>query len=263
MTLPVMANVLHVPAFQDNYIWLIRGDAGNSVAIVDPGDADPVIHTLEAQGLRPVAILCTHHHRDHVGGVPALVQRYRVPVYGPRREVIAGVTVALDEGGRIDIPTLGVSLEVMEIPGHTLGHIAYYGSGMLFCGDTLFSAGCGKLFEGTPEQMHASLTRLAALAPDTRVYCGHEYTAANLRFAQTVEPDNRDAREHMQRVLEWRADHRPSLPSTIAMERRINPFLRITEPTVHAAVQSHTKRSLGSTVEIFAALRRWKDSFQG
>src|ERR1043165_9749310 len=149
-----MTNVLHVPAFQDNYIWLIGGDAGNDVAIVDPGDADPVIEVLEERGLRPAAILCTHHHRDHVGGVPALVQRFRVPVYGPRREDIVGVTVALDEGDRVDIPTLGISFEVMEIPGHTLGHIAYYGSGMLFCGDTLFSAGCGRLFEGTPEQMH-------------------------------------------------------------------------------------------------------------
>jgi hydroxyacylglutathione hydrolase len=260
-----MSDVLHVPAFQDNYIWLLRAGPGNGVAVVDPGDAEPVVAALERSGLRAQAILCTHHHHDHIGGVAALVRRYGVPVYGPRAEEIPGVTHPLDGGEHVVIAPLGVSFDVIAIPGHTRGHIAYHSSDLrvLFCGDTMFSAGCGRLFEGTPAQMHDSLARLAALADDARVYCGHEYTMANLRFALTVEPDNREAQEHLRLVQTWRARNRPSLPSTLGLEKRINPFLRTTEPQVRLAAQAFAGQPLGSTVEIFTALRRWKDGFRG
>ncbi len=256
-----MVNVLHVPALQDNYIWLIRG--ADHVAIVDPGDAEPVIQALERERLRPVAILCTHHHYDHVDGIEALTERYRVPVYGPATESIPGMTHACNDGEKLELPELGLSFDVIATPGHTLGQINYYGAGMLFCGDTLFSAGCGRLREGTAEQMHASLTRLAALPDQTQVYCGHEYTAANLRFALTVEPDNRDMRAHLEYVHAARAQGRPSLPSTIGLERSINPFLRSGVPAVRNAAQLYAKQALASETEVFATIRRWKDAFRG
>jgi hydroxyacylglutathione hydrolase len=258
-----MRNVLHVPAFKDNYVWLIHANVGNAVAIVDPGDAEPVMEALQRLTLRPVAILCTHHHRDHVGGVETLARRYGTPVYGPRREIIPGITHPLNDGDRVDLPDLGLSLNVIDTPGHTLGQINYYGDGMLYCGDTLFSAGCGRLFEGTAEQLHASLSRLAALPEETRVYAGHEYTEANLKFALSVEPHNADCATHLTRVRSLRQQGLPTLPSTIGLEQRINPFLRAHEPSVRAAAEAQTKQTLRSTVEVFAALRRWKDGFAG
>jgi hydroxyacylglutathione hydrolase len=256
-----MVTVLHVPAFEDNYIWLLR--SSEHVAVVDPGDAQPVIQALERERLRPAAVLCTHHHRDHVGGVGELAARYGMPVFGPAREQIPFVTRPLDDGDRVDLPELGLRLEALATPGHTLGQINYFGHGMLFCGDTLFSAGCGRLFEGTPAQMHASLSRLAALPPETQVYCGHEYTAANLRFAQAVEPDNADVREHTERVRQWRSSGLPSLPSTIGLERRINPFLRCAETSVRQAAQARAGATFSSALEVFATVRRWKDEFRG
>ena len=259
-----MEPVLHVPAFQDNYIWLIRGrNAPHKVAIVDPGDAAPVLAALRAQKLTPVTILCTHHHRDHVGGVAELLAEYKVPVYGPARERIAGVTHPLREGEHAVLPELDLEFRVLDIPAHTAGHIAYYGNGLLFCGDTLFSAGCGRLFEGSAAQMAQSLETLAALPDDTAVYCGHEYTAANLRFALTVEPDNAAAQAHLAQVQTWRAGGRPSLPSTIGLERRINQFLRTREAGVRASAERHAGRTLVTPTEVFAALRAWKDGFSG
>jgi hydroxyacylglutathione hydrolase len=258
-----MEPVLHVPAFQDNYIWLIRGRAPDRVAIVDPGDAAPVVAALRTQKLTPVAILCTHHHGDHVGGVAELLAERKVPVYGPARERIAGVTHPLREGERVALVELGLEFSVLDIPAHTAGHIAYYGNGLLFCGDTLFSAGCGRLFEGSAAQMAQSLATLAALPADTAVYCGHEYTAANLRFALAVEPDNRAAQAHLAQVQTWRAAGRPSLPSTIGLERRINPFLRTQESGVRAAAERHAGRALATPTEVFAVLRTWKDGFSG
>jgi hydroxyacylglutathione hydrolase len=255
-----MQAVLHVPAFEDNYIWLIRG-AGERVAVVDPGDAVPVLEALARLRLTPIAILCTHHHGDHVGGVEELLTQYDVPVYGPARERIPAVTHRLQDGDRIPLGALGIEFEVLDVPGHTAGHIAYYGHGLLFCGDTLFSAGCGRLFEGSAEQLHGSLSRLAALPPETKVYCAHEYTAANLRFALTVEPDNSHAREYQRQVGERRGRHEPTLPTTIALERRINPFLRVREPGVRHAVAAWAGREPGSDIETFALLRRWKDGF--
>lgn len=258
-----MVNVLHVPALKDNYIWLIRGETGDGAAIVDPGEAEPVVRALERGQLRPSAILCTHHHNDHVGGATELARRYAIPVYGPAHEPIPAVTHRLEDGSPVDLTELGLRFKAIATPGHTRGQINYYGHDMLFCGDTLFSAGCGRLFEGTAEQMHASLGRLAALPEHTKVYCGHEYTEANLRFALTVEPDNREAREHLDRVRELRAQGLPSLPSTIGLERRINPFLRSAASSVRKAAQNHASQALASEVEVFAAVRRWKDDFRG
>lgn len=256
-----MAPVLHVPAFEDNYIWLIRGEA-DRVAVVDPGDAVPVLEALARLKLEPAAILCTHHHGDHVGGVEELLTQYDMPVCGPARERIPAITQRLRDGERVSLAALGLEFEVLDVPGHTAGHIAYYGHGLLFCGDTLFSAGCGRLFEGTAEQMHRSLARLAALSPDTAVYCAHEYTAANLRFALAVEPDNSHAWEYQRQVGARRARGEPTLPSTIALERRVNPFLRVHEPAVRHAVAAWAGREPASDVETFALLRRWKDDYR-
>ncbi|OGI40506.1 MAG: hydroxyacylglutathione hydrolase [Candidatus Muproteobacteria bacterium RBG_16_64_10] len=256
-----MSPVLHVRAFEDNYIWLVRGQSADRVAIVDPGDAAPVLDALATQHLTPVAILCTHHHGDHVGGVEELRACYDVPVYGPAQERIPALTHRVQGGERVRLDALGLEFDVLDVPGHTAGHIAYYGASLLFCGDTLFSAGCGRLFEGTAEQLHDSLSRLAALPPDTAVYCGHEYTAANLRFALTVEPDNPDTRRHQERVRELRAHNELTLPSTIGRERRINPFLRSAEPRVRRAVAAWAGREPASDTETFALLRRWKDGF--
>lgn len=256
-----MSVVLHVPAFNDNYIWLVRGRT-NRVAIVDPGDADPVLEFLARERLTPAAILCTHHHGDHVGGVADLRARYDVPAYGPRHERIAALTHPLGDGDRVALPSLGLTFTVVDIPGHTTGHIAYVGDGLLFCGDTLFSAGCGRLFEGTAEQMYASLAKLAALPHDTAVYCGHEYTQANLAFALAVEPQNGAARAYQRDVAARRARDEITLPSTIGQERQINPFLRCHVPSVRAATEAHAGRTLTTDTEVFAALRRWKDTFK-
>ncbi len=258
-----MTDVLHVRAFEDNYIWLIRGKSPGHVAIVDPGDADPVLAALEKQRLTPVAILCTHHHGDHVGGVEDILKHYSVPVYGPARERIPTLTHRLKDGDRVRLPELDLEFEILDVPGHTAGHIAYYGAGMLFCGDTMFSAGCGRLFEGTAEQMYTSLSRFAALPEDTRMYCGHEYTEANLRFALAVEPDNADTLAYRERAHALRKQNLPTLPSTIGLERRVNPFLRSGQAGVRRAAEKQAGHALDSEIEVFAALRRWKDGFRG
>jgi len=255
--------VVHVPAFEDNYIWMLRGAAPRHVAAVDPGDAQPVLDYLAREGLELTAILCTHHHGDHVGGVADLTARFPVPVYGPASERIPQRTHGLADGDRITVPGLDLHFEVLGVPGHTLGHIAYYGHGLLFCGDTLFSAGCGRLFEGTAAQMHASLSRLRSLPGDTRVFCAHEYTASNLRFAAKVEPGNAEVERYAREVSAQRARGLPTLPSTLDRELRINPFLRGGERTVRDAASAHAARPLVGELETFAELRRWKDGFRG
>ena len=257
-----MLDVSPVRAFQDNYIWLIHGRNDPArVAVVDPGDAGPVIETLDREGLDLSALVITHHHGDHTGGIRRLLERARVPVYGPVGENIPGRTVALRDGDTIDIETLDLQFEVIDVPGHTAGHIAYFGHGALFCGDTLFSGGCGRLFEGTPAQMTASLDRLAALPADTRVYCAHEYTLSNLRFAAAVEPDNAALADYTARAGALRAEDRPTLPSTLGLEREINPFLRCDQPDVVRAAEAHSGQSLNDRVEVFATVRAWKDGF--
>lgn len=248
-----------VPAFSDNYLWLLHND--RHAAVVDPGDARPVEAAVERLGLTLVAILVTHHHGDHIGGLSALLSRHAVPAYGPAGEDITGVTHRLHEDDVVTIPELGASLRVLDVPGHTSGHIAYVGHGLLFCGDTLFACGCGRLFEGTPQQMTASLAKLAALPGDTRVYCAHEYTLANIRFAEAVEPDNAAliARKAIEQARRDRDE--PTVPTTIADELATNPFLRWSTATVKASAERHAGRELKEPAAIFASLREWKNSF--
>ncbi len=256
-------NVRPVGAFSDNYIWLIDSpNAHGRVLAVDPGDAAPVIAELERSGATLAAILLTHHHLDHIGGVPELLRHGAVPVIGPDDTRIAQRTRTVRDGERCDLPDLGLSFEILQIPGHTVSHIAFWGHGALFCGDTLFSAGCGRLFEGTPEQMNASLTKLRHLPPETRVFCGHEYTAANLRFALNVEPTNRAALEYQARVDRVRAQGNPTLPSTLGLELQVNPFLRCDIPAVVRAAEVHAGRSLEEPAAVFGVLRAWKDQFR-
>lgn len=250
-----------LPAFSDNYIWLLHD--GSDAVVVDPGDAAPVLAALDAQQLRLAGILVTHHHADHTGGVAALMPRLQGPVWGPAAEAMPVSVTPMREGDEAQV--LGRCFRVIEVPGHTAGHIAYVEQGsdepVLFCGDTLFSAGCGRLFEGTPQQMHASLTRLASLPDETRVCCAHEYTLSNLRFAHAVEPANDDVVRYQEWCVGERAAGRPTLPSRMARERRINPFLRCHVPGVMAAAHAHGARD-NSGPAVFAALRRWKDQFR-
>ena len=257
--------ILALPAFQDNYLWLIHD--GVHAAVVDPGDATPVLAALAEHGLQLTAILLTHHHADHIGGVPRLLEHAQVPVFGPEKENIAVVTVPLAEGARVDVPGLLLAFDVLDVPGHTRGHIAYVSQGQpkkwLFCGDTLFAGGCGRLFEGTPAQMAASLTKLSALPGDTLVYCAHEYTLANLKFATAVEPDNRALQLRLVSEAGKRGDNVPTVPSTIELEQATNPFLRVDAPGIIASLEAAGRIQPGATpVERFAALREWKNVFK-
>ncbi|MEP6996776.1 MAG: hydroxyacylglutathione hydrolase [Betaproteobacteria bacterium] len=259
-----MPTIIPIPAFADNYIWLLR--EGTAAAVVDAGDAAPVIDYLEREQLKLTAIICTHHHGDHVGGNRDLLLRWQVPVYGPARETIPGRTQAMREGDEVVVPGIGLALSVLDIPGHTAGHIAFVGRSaaapLVFCGDTLFAVGCGRLFEGTPTDMVASLDKLAALPADTRVYCGHEYTLANLRFALAVEPGNAALREREITARAQRARGEPTLPTTIGDERATNPFLRIAETTIRAAASAHADRELADRIGVFAEIRAWKNAFR-
>jgi len=248
-----------IRAFNDNYIWALRD--GRNAAVVDPGDAQPVLDYLGRERLELVAILATHHHADHVGGVAELRRGRDIPVYGPKNEPISTLTRPVGGGDAVAIPELALRFEVLDIPGHTRAHIAYYGSKLLFCGDTLFACGCGRVFEGTPPQLQASLQRLAALPDDTRAYCGHEYTLANIRFARAVEPGNAALAERERSETRTRAENRPTLPTTIAQEKATNPFLRCAEPEVAAAAGRYRGKAAADPVEVFTALREWKNRF--
>lgn len=252
--------IVPISAFTDNYIWTLR-DATHAV-VVDPGEATPVIDYLSRSGLELAAILNTHHHADHVGGNAALLQRWRVPVFGPHDDRIPDVTRRLRDGDRLILPHFGTELEVMEIPGHTRSHIAFFSQDVVFCGDTLFAAGCGRLFEGTPEQMHRSLCRLATLPPQTQVYCGHEYTLSNIRFARAVEPQNKALEDFEQRATGQRDQGFPTLPTDIAQEQATNPFVRVAVPAVIASASRHAGRALSTPVEVLAALREWKNNYR-
>ncbi len=260
-------SVLAVPAFNDNYLWLIHD--GKQAAVVDPGDAKPILEALTANNLNLCAILLTHHHADHTGGVPELLQHFAVPVFGPRNEAITTITEPLADNEVAVVAELGLRLTVVDVPGHTRGHIAYVrqrgdanGAPWLFCGDTLFAGGCGRLFEGTPGQMADSLAKLAALPDDTLIYCAHEYTLSNLRFASAVEPGNLALRERVAVDTEKRRQGLPTVPSMIRLEKATNPFLRYREPAILSSLKVAGK--LGhdaSPVEAFAALRMWKNHF--
>jgi hydroxyacylglutathione hydrolase len=257
--MPVGASpeIVPVGAFKDNYVWTLR--RAKHAAVVDPGEAQPVLAYLEREKLGLCAILATHHHADHVGGIAELRRKYDVPVYGPRGEPIATLTHPVAEGDEVSIPELGVSFSVLDIPGHTRAHIAYYGAGALFCGDTLFACGCGRLFEGTAQQMYASLQKLLALPDETKVYCGHEYTLANIGFAKEVEPGNAALAKREGRDREKRAAGRPTLPSTLGEEKATNPFLRCREPAVVESVNKYLGTRVADPVQVFAAIREWKN----
>lgn len=260
---PPMLQVTPVRAFVDNYIWLVHAPRDErQVVIVDPGDAEPVRQALKQQDLTPAAIFATHHHADHVGGVAELADQFAVPVYGPANETMPVAVKRLSEGDRVVLEALDLQFEVLDVPGHTAGHIALFGHGALFCGDTLFSAGCGRLFEGTAKQMHESLAKLKSLPADMLMYCGHEYTVANLQFALAVEPDNADAYRHLEHCQAQRARHKPTLPSTIGLERKINPFLRCEFETVKRAAEQRIAHAIDSETAIFATLRDWKNQFK-
>jgi hydroxyacylglutathione hydrolase len=253
-------DIIPLRAFEDNYIWLIRN--GRHVAVVDPGDAVPVKDYLEREGASLQAILLTHHHGDHTGGVADLLRGHNVPVYGPAGEAIDGVSHALHEGETVTLPGCAAAFRVIGVPGHTRGHIAYYGGGALFCGDTLFGCGCGRLFEGTAPQMWSSLSRLASLPGDTLVYCAHEYTLSNIRFALAVESGNAALTARADEVAQLRARNLPSVPFPLSTELATNPFLRCKEAAVLAAAEKHAQVRLQETVDVFAALREWKNGFR-
>ncbi|TDY85928.1 UNVERIFIED_ORG: hydroxyacylglutathione hydrolase [Herbaspirillum seropedicae] len=263
-------DVLAVPAFDDNYLWIIHD--GRHAAVVDPGDAVPVLAALQAEGLTLAAILLTHHHADHVGGVVELARSAvsdefpAIPVYGPAREQsrIKGMTVPLHGNDEVTIPTLGLSLQVIDVPGHTLGHIAFYSAqqGFVFCGDTLFAGGCGRLFEGTPAQMVESLAKLSSLPGDTRVYCAHEYTLSNLKFAAEVEPGNAELSDRIQRERAKRDQGEATVPTSIALERATNPFLRAHQKEIQESLQKAGRLTELNEVSSFAALREWKNTYR-
>ncbi|MBS7416545.1 hydroxyacylglutathione hydrolase [Pseudomonas syringae] len=259
-----MIQIHALPAFNDNYIWLLQDLSSQQCAVVDPGDAKPVLGWLaQNPDYRLTDILITHHHNDHVGGVAELKQLTAARVLGPAAENIPARDIALVDNDRLTV--LGLEFVVHAVPGHTLGHIAFYHEDattpLLFSGDTLFAAGCGRLFEGTPQQMHDSLGRLAELPDSTLIYCAHEYTLSNLRFAQAVEPDNVDIAERLAEVTRWRSENRISLPSNLALEKRTNPFLRTGETSVKEKADERSGGQNTSQSAVFASLRAWKDKF--
>jgi hydroxyacylglutathione hydrolase len=254
-----MLIVTPIPAFNDNYIWALH-DARDGV-LVDTGEAKPCLEFLDAHGLNLTAILVTHHHGDHAGGLARLATRFRPRIYGPARESIAGVTDAVSDGDSISIASPALQFSVIATPGHTLGHVSYYGDGRLFCGDTLFACGCGRLFEGTPAMMAQSLEKLMQLPDDTQIFCAHEYTLSNIRFARSVEGSNPDLLEWEVQAQARRRQKLPTLPTTMALEKATNPFLRCREPALIRAAESWLKRTPADAVEVFAALRQAKDVF--
>ena len=254
-------NIIPLPAFEDNYVWLLQN--GNQVIAVDPGDAAPVQRWLVSNKAQLVAILLTHVHADHIGGVPELQAQMPCPVYGA--PPIPGITQPVGEGATLSFEGWPARISVLPLPGHTLEHLGYLvqtNPALLFCGDTLFSAGCGRLLGGSAEALEHSLTRLAQLPDDTRVFPGHEYTLSNLAFAAAVEPDNPERDQYAARCRAARAQNHPTLPTTIAIERAVNPFLRVTAPGIQTSLKKHRQNAISSDQTDFAQLRQWKDHFR-
>ncbi|AEP29592.1 hydroxyacylglutathione hydrolase [Brumicola nitratireducens] len=255
-----MNNIFAIPAFSDNYIWCVHD--GKHALVVDPGDAAPVIRTLKEQKLSLTYILITHHHYDHTGGVEALIAAYPdAVVYGPKNPKITGIDHRLAEGESLFLQDPEIELKILETPGHTMDHIVFYNDDLLFCGDTLFSAGCGRMFEGTPDVFYRSLQKLSQLPDKTKVYCTHEYTLANLAFASHVDPENSSLQEYQTWATAQRNNDQITLPSSIAKQKKINPFLRCDSKTIKQNIESIMNLSTNTEVEVFAALRRCKDDF--
>jgi len=250
-----------LPSLSDNYIWVIINTSNSTAVIIDPGAATVCVNFLEQQSIRPVAILVTHRHWDHVDGIERLVQKYDIPVFGPAAEYIPCLTMPLNSSDSFSIPELKLDFQVMDLSGHTTGHIGYLTDNMLFCGDTLFSAGCGRLYDGTAEQLHATIQRIAKLPPETAIYSGHEYTLDNLRFAQAVEPDNPAVQSRVEEVKALRAKNLPSLPSSLENELRYNPFLRTDKENIMKTVAQHSGQKIDNSEDCFKYLRLLKDSF--
>lgn len=255
-----MMKITAVPAFADNYIWLVQANDAPFTAIVDPGDATPVIAAIEKNNLIPSAILITHHHADHVGGVRELLSQFDIPVYGPANESIYGITHPLKQDDVIELEHIGARFQILDVPGHTSGHIAYYGHDMLFCGDTLFTGGCGRLFEGTPQQMFDSLEKIRALPDSTQVYCAHEYTLDNLKFALVAEPDNDNLKQRMKTTREQRQHDQATVPSDLGLEKRTNPFLRSHITELKQTAEQFAGKLLPTGADVFGAVRYWKDT---
>jgi len=250
-----------VRAFADNYIWMVINDDRTHCAIVDPGDARPVLEWLDRNRLTPVAIMITHHHGDHVGGIKGIVNTYPdLPVYGPARENIRGLTHRLGEGDEVELDPIGLKFEVIDVPGHTAGHIAYLGEGAIFCGDTLFAAGCGRVFDGTFAELCESLKKIRSLPDETLVYCAHEYTLDNLGFAKWVEPTNPDIILRDEEDMSRQERGIPTVPSSLRMEKRTNPFLRFDDPEVVSVIAERLGHAVHNDCAVFTELRRWKDT---
>ena len=258
-----MFDIAAIPALHDNYIWAIHD--GLNAVVVDPGETAPALEFLESHGLHLDAILCTHRHADHIGGIAGLREVYNVPVYGRRHPDNPHITNDLREGDRLELTPPGIVFDIIEVPGHLDDHIAYIAPGFLFCGDVLFGAGCGRNFEGTPAHLHHSLQRLALLPDNTGVYCAHEYTAANLRFALACEPDNPALQQRITATRQLRAANLPTLPSTIALEKATNPFLRCVRPEIIRTLQQRGMIGAGEhgigELGVFTALREWRNRF--
>ena len=254
-------NIFPVPAFNDNYIWTIVHPEKHMAVIIDPGQAKPVLDLLEKQNLNVAAILLTHHHWDHINGVEGILQKCPAPVYGPAKSFLPFCNRPVVGGETITIPEAELHFNVLEIPGHTLDHVAYQGHKWIYTGDTLFSGGCGRIFEGSPDQFYNSLQKLASLDPETQIYCGHEYTAKNLKFAEVVEPDNPKLKQRIIETYYKVNQNQPTLPSNIQIELDTNPFLRCNQATIQQRVEEYVGYAITDVLAVFVALRYWKDKF--